>query len=188
MRATTEDFLDLFDGILPDNPILFPSGRPTNEHTYPQRHLLYKMISELLAGQYNVLQDIYDGFFLKNDLLLDLWCLELGLPDNIFIDVSTNDKKRAAIIAKRNMRDIYGKNDIIDIMQRIGITIDIVPESSLNTGFPKEFPYSFFPSKPASNFIVYTRILDNPKNFSEEFIISIMQSLITAFEKVIIIE
>lgn len=204
------------DDIVREIRQLAPSILQTQDSSFLNNDTnLYKILKGLMGDAtidfYKIIDIFTQGLKLENSLFLDDYEKELGIPDLLFNDLSSTQKRLANIRLKENMRRVGGlysspnsnKIGVVDFLKLVGINIEIIDPTTLNIGFPKRFPYVFTSTGSHNKFLIYVRylntqtsftvneliqILENPANFTNAQLINIIQALVGAFSKVIFIK
>lgn len=163
-----------------------------------------KSIEGLLAVPYlNILQFLdafFEGFFIsKSSMFLEEFEREYGIPDEVFNDLTTIEKRKSNIKLKILKRKVFGwessANDatigIYNYMQLIGIELERVQPLIPGSGGWDKFAngQDFIFGVPYSNgrFVLTVRVLSNTNNFSIDFIQRILDSLTINIESVRIV-
>lgn len=194
-----DDIMKEIERYFPPNDFLYKKGFLSG-NLETQRKLIEGLLAVPYLNMVQFLDAFFEGFFIsKSSMFLEEFEHEYGIPDEIFNDLSTIDKRRSNIRLKILKRKVWGwensANDatigIYEYMKLIGIELErvrpLIPDSGGWDKFANGQDFIF--SVPYSNgrYIVNVRILTNINNFSIDFIQKILDSLTMSIENVRIV-
>ena len=189
---TVDDIVNYIEKYFPENPLIFSSGALNPDIAYNRR----EYIKRLLAVEGLNLLELFDYVQLslsinQNSIFLPEFEKEFAVPDDLFSDTSTNERRVANILLKQLYSKVYGFKSgtqigIIDYLKLGGIEIEVLKRSDgVTGGFPKLFPHMFSPYGNKVRFIIYIRILSNTANYPIDFITNLVQSMVSATDYVV---
>lgn len=122
------------------------------------RQLLRGLAGELFTSQGYLITFENEYFPDATDLFLSEWEQALGIPDECFLGLGTNNQRRRDIITKLSALGVQTADDFVALGEIFGVTVTLTTGDTAGS-FPMSYPVLFFKTPADSR---YTTIVNFP--------------------------
>lgn len=136
-----------------------PGGRVFGAKNLEESNL-YKFVFGLAAESQRAegyLKSLQQEFIPdETDIFLNEWENAVGIPDDCFNGLGTNDERRRDVLLKLASLGVQTEQDFTDLAALLGVTVNIIPAGTPGVGvFPLPYPIPFLSAPRFTTIVEY---------------------------------